>query len=278
MITLTEKRLQELEQRIPVLLADIAEKQKKMQEIYTFPNDLAEMRKVHENLSKLLKDHVERSMSGFDAFNQKSANLDQRMASLSKGIEDIQIAIGNFKNAVDGHIAGMTDVRAKVHALIHTVADTKSKDNLEASSLKHDALIEDLSKAVKSAHAKINGIGADSAYALNKLKNHADKIDANSDELMRVFNILHGKIDQKDKDISDLREKISQVDQKAVQNPRDYDSQIGDIKKDLASILTVVHTTASASPDTSKLDAKIKVMENNLAQIYALLKKYEPQA
>jgi len=59
MITLIEKRLQDLEARIPTFLAKIEEQQKKMAEIYSFPNDLAQARLEHKSLYDFVEDFVE---------------------------------------------------------------------------------------------------------------------------------------------------------------------------------------------------------------------------
>ncbi len=67
----------------------------------------------------------------------------------------------------------------------------------------------------------------------------------------------------------------SVLDKIKIPEYKNYDSEIDAIKQDISTILSLVHSTAINQPDTSKVNEKMKVMEQSIAQIYSLLKKYD---
>jgi len=111
-----------------------------------------------------------------------------------------------------------------------------------------------------------------------KLGNDASKrtLEAHYSQIENVkcsISDLDSKLTQKiGESVTGLASKMQDIKMPEVKN---YDSQIAEMKKDIITILGLVHSTASQNPDQTKLNEKIKTMENSIAQIYNLLKKYE---
>lgn len=281
MITIIEKRIQELENRIPVFIAQIQQQQEKMKEIYDFPNDLTELRKICDRLTILLQDNQTRSLQSFADMTNKNNSHENKLQDLLKKIDA-------FNTSFENHAAEMKRQNAFIEEIALLCKEVSSRNSMNENSLK--SLLPSISslqsdkdnistrlynlqmqcESFKNFLSKISDLIAlqDNNYisildSQKKLKENIDiSIQNHSSEIAQLKNVIE-VISKK------TNEKSSQVD---------YSSEISDLKKDISSVLTFLHSSSSNIPDQFKLNEKIKTMENSIAQIYSLMKKYETKA
>lgn len=273
MITLTEKRLQELERKIPEFIAKIAEQQNKMIEIFNFPNDLDEMRKNCQVLSQNIKDYLSKFFDMQNASESKLIDIQKTEKSHAETIVKLKEA----DQSMDVILKALAGEMPVVH---QNVLDLSSRHDLTVKR------IEKLEARAKEFSIEIESICQNSKIHVENLVKHSMQIKDQKEESDRISVLMIKMQDVITKmktdfhqqthcftlEISKLCVELAQV--KAIE-PKSYDSEIVEIKKDIISILSLMHPTTQI-PDQSQWE-KVKSLENHVAQIYALLKKYEPK-
>jgi chromosome segregation ATPase len=264
MITLTEKRLQDLEARIPTFLAKIEEQQKKMAEIYSFPNDLAEVRLEHKSLYDVVKEFVEL---------QKCAAIfqDTTISNTWKAITELKTII---ENEVKANLASLS---GQISAL------NSNQDNQKALQTTLDNNHHDLMISLFAISERVSYTENKIEKGNQNLGNTQDRLDKqindhnnltvsienqllqNSNDLKLAFNFIQKNIDQQ---ITQVSNRIKEPP--VIPVPKDYDADIEKIK---AAIEVLSFPTIQTDP---KVNDKIKSLEQAIAQIFTLLKKLEP--
>jgi len=264
MITLTEKRLQDLEARIPTFLAKIEEQQKKMAEIYSFPNELAEVRLEHKSLYDVVKEFVEL---------QKCAAIfqDTTISNTWKAITELKTII---ENEVKANLASLS---GQISAL------NSNQDNQKALQTTLDNNHHDLMISLFAISERVSYTENKIEKGNQNLGNTQDRLDKqindhnnltvsienqllqNSNDLKLAFNFIQKNIDQQ---ITQVSNRIKEPP--VIPVPKDYDADIEKIK---AAIEVLSFPTIQTDP---KVNDKIKSLEQAIAQIFTLLKKLEP--
>ena len=251
MITLLEKRIQDLEARIPIYLAKIEEQQKKMAEIYSFPNDLAEVKTLCNTLNKVLKEFMDSQKSGWDAANTRATDLWKAMSGMTSTVDgEVKQSISNTSSQIGGLTTAISDQKAKQSALENNHNDLK-------------AATASISERVARAETNIEKANQGTSLVQNKLNSHIvdhnnmqvafeTKLNQLSEDFKGAFHSINANISAQ---ITQVSSKIKDVPPASV--PKSYDADIADIKKDIVSILSLVHSTASQGPDP-KVNDKIK--------------------
>ena len=264
MITITEKRLQDLEARIPVFLAKIEEQQKKMADIYSFPNDLAEVRLEHKSLYDVVKEFVEL---------QKCAAIfqDTTISNTWKAITELKTIIENEVKvnlaSLSGQISALNSNQDNQKAL-QTTLDNNHHDlmiSLFAISERvsyTENKIEKGNQNLGNTQDRLNQLAVDHNNLKVSLETRVDQL---SQTMSDAYHLIQKNIDQQMTQVSN-RIKEPPV----IPVPKDYDQ---DIEKLKAAIEVLSVPSIQTDP---KINDKIKSLEQAIAQIFTLLKKLEP--
>lgn len=272
MITLEEKRLQELEGRIPVYEATIGELKKKLDEVNAFPKDIAEAKeKIKVFRSDL--DHL------YNTYNQKINELNGSCAQLKSIITSHESTMQAHQGLIDGlsDVANMlsgksNECKAQAEKARVDILDVKEKMNrLKDESEGHNRGLNQLTQNINNVQTKANNAQLDATSALNKTVDH----DLNLEKHVKSIQSLMDSRIQQGIEIARLMVRLDSLPVQAQTQAKSYDTEIAEIRKDIAVILSAVHTTAIQVPDNSQVNEKIKTMETAIAQVYGLLKKYE---
>jgi chromosome segregation ATPase len=264
MITLTEKRLQDLEARIPTFLAKIEEQQAKMAEIYTFPDHLAELRWACKTWNEFVKDFINSQHAAWDTSNIRTDGFWKELKDL--------------KSAIDNEVkANLASLSGQISAL------NSSQDNQKALQTTLDNNHHDLMISLFAISERVS-------YTENKIQKSAQDLGNTQDRLNQLavdHNNLKVSLEAKVDDLrsilkdavysitSSMNSQITQVSNRikeppVIPVPKDYDADIEKIK---AAIEVLSVPTIQTDP---KVNDKIKSLEQAIAQIFTLLKKLEP--
>jgi chromosome segregation ATPase len=275
MITITEKRLQELEHRIPVYEATIAQLNLKLQAVNTFPEDIQSLKEICKQVVADMKGHTSSVSLLRTELSNTANNLKGQDELFSKSLTDIERQISSSNTNLDNMVSYFNEIKRQFADLLQSFAQVKS--DIE-SLKKSDAKIESDSKNVASnllaytqnadlfKKAAVDTTAFSSSVAV-KFDEQKDQIrylkEATQTSLMDLQRLITSNV-------VDLERKIPKQTE-----TKNYDLEIADLKKDMAVFLEAVHTTSKEVPNQSKVDAKVKTLEKSIAQIYELLKKYE---
>lgn len=275
MITLTEKRLQELEGRIPVYEATIYEHMKKLDEVNTFPKDVALLDKNFEALAEDFKNQINRLDKNlnvhFDALKLLEKSRDSQKVNLQDHqdlIDSLNSIIDMVHNKVKGHISEVDNQHIVQKTLI------EHSQSLDKKVSEHQNSLNALIQRNNEAFSKANTAQIDSTAALNKTLEHDKSLQTtalNMQSIINSFAIASKGWSDRFVNLKDSCEKHI-ADSKQVKS---YDNEIAEIRKDLSAIMVVAHSAASQSSDNNQLNDKIKILEKAIAEIYGLLKKHE---
>ena len=271
MITLTEKRLHELENRLPQYEAKILDLQKQLDAKTTNPKDIAELK----DLLKYLTAKTTSATSVLnDASEQHAKNYDALTKTLSAHTEHLRThadAISCANVNINAHTSDIDKVRGQVGQLRSDHCDTRERIlSLSAASEGHLRGYNQCAQFANEAKSKFTELQGKSAALQAKLDDHDNSFSLLSNNMQTMQSALSFRLD------NILNEIMPLLKPKETVAPKSYDAEIAEIRKDIAAILSIVHSTASqAIPPAPKVDDKIKAMETAIAQIYGLLKKYE---
>lgn len=271
MITLTEKRLRELESRIPQYEAKIADLESKSDAHIALPKEIADVK-------ALLNDFITKTTAGATVVSdsvEKHGRDDNAMAKTialhTEQLRTHQDAIECSNVNINGHTSKIDSVKDQLGQYRTGLQDTRDRIlSLSASFDECRQNMKQLNLAINTVQSKANSSQGDSTAALSKLEEH-DRAFEKHEVILKTMSTnqlqtLNG--------LSSLEARFDRLQNPAA--PKSYDAEIAEIRKDIAAILVVVHSTASqAIPPPAKVDDKIKAMETAIAQIYGLLKKYE---
>ena len=264
MITLEEKRLQDLEARIPVFLAKIAEQQSKMAEIYSFPNDLAEVRTICETLNGVLKDFMDSQHVSWDSSNSRIFGFWKELNDLKASIDnEVKSNLANMSNQIAGLFGASDNQNALQLAL-----ENNHKDLIQSLAFVSERVastenkIEKGSQVISSVYEKLN----DQLVDHNNLKVSLEaQVSQVSQDLKQAIISLQEYVNNQ---VANVTSKIKDFPEIPV--PKDYDEVIADIKSDIKAL-----QVPSIQIDP-KVNEKIKSLEQAIAQIFTILKKLEP--
>lgn len=274
MMTLTEKRLREIEGRLVAYEDSLNELLIKFKSVADLSAHLVS-----------IEEESQRQAKAIPVVESRIADLNNRF---SFKIDGLNKSVVDNANILSGYVATLEDLKKKQLAvesslvpIRSTVLDLqKELSGLKASLSDIQASIEPIRSNVSSiqrsdalAHEKIEQVKKEVATISVSIVKHNDLFVMNTDDKRRMDEANASKIRAIQSEYSAKIKALS--DQLAAMvAPRNYDEEIADMKRDLATILAVTHTTAK-SQDESKISDKVSTMEKAIAQIYTLLKKYE---
>jgi chromosome segregation ATPase len=276
-ITITEKRMQELESRIPILHAHIESQQEKMAKIDAFAHVIEQIQidlhKLHDKMHQFLVQNKESNLSFSLTIQQFNKNLNEDHES----ILEIKKSIVNISNLATQN----STIQSNHKLLMNELNDNQNKEKSRVSDMEKvlmtrvSSLEDKMIAAQNAVQQAANSVEKQSAAWKEQVKLHDDLMKSVEKELKEHKQVSMDKLAQLSLDMNNQLKAAFEGVSKASEKSIDYSDQIADIKKDLASVLSVVHVTATQSPDQEKANAKIKAMENNIAHVYELLKKCE---
>lgn len=219
----------------------------------------------------------------FSSFVEDQGNrirlANQAISNILERISKIEISLENDARSIERHFASICEIQQKLGSLNSDHLSNKSNiSDIDSRSLNLSKDIQQLKQVI----ANLNSSQQVSQVDIKNLAQAIDKINASFSSLMeekvKMVMDAESRCNNKikflsailTKSISDLKDSIAQTISKG-----SYDGQIAELKRDMATVLSVVHSTASNSPDSAKMEAKVKTLETSIAQIYELLKKYE---
>jgi chromosome segregation ATPase len=264
MITLIEKRIQDLESRIPTFLAKMEEQQSKMAEIFSFPNDLAEVRTICQSLNGVLKEFMDAQNSGLGDVNSKISTFFNALSELKAVIDnEVKSNLNNLSSQLNGQSAAISNQNSLQSALENNHNDLiKALASVSERVASSENKIEKGSQVIGSVYDKLNNLVVDH----NNLKVSVEAtIDQISQMMTDSYRLIQKNIDEK---IDQVTSKIKEFPEIPV--PKDYDAVISDIKSDIKALQVPSDTM------DPKVNDKIKSLEQAIAQIFSLLKKLEP--
>lgn len=272
MITLNEKRLRELEQRIPIYEATIAELKKKLEQVYAFPIEITELKKKNMSMAESMVNLV----IEFGAYNQNNhvifKTIADKLETHSNLLKEFRSGLGNIDSIVGGHTAHIADIRRQYDAFQKRYEDIlKDIRGLIQTQVKQQNDIKTSQNAYELLQSIVN-------INRNTLDNIPSSVENLAEKMSKNFGDHVQTMSDLGKDIQGIKNQIAyQVSNLSSKMPeeKNYDAEIAEMKKDIGAILNLLHTTATAVPDQSPIDDKVKAMEKSIAQIFTLLKKYE---
>lgn len=275
MITDEQKRLQELEYKIAIFTAQYNEDKRKLLEIETLKNDLFSLKEENQRLSTAISKNVSsiavvsQDISKKDAEQQKEISLhSQTVTALESSIAEISNALSNQRTYVDATKKSLLEITT---TLSKEAAENRVQWGDSVVTFRVD--LAHMGQEIKALMAKIEALKSQIATRDIEIAEHDENLIISLGEKVRAIGITYdAKISKLEQTFTD-RIKASRQE---IPTFTDYGPQIAEIKKDLAVVLNIVHNTSIQSPDQDKTSAKIKTMERSIAQIYELLKKYEP--
>lgn len=282
MITLTEKRLQELEQRIPVFLAQISDQQKKMMEIYSFPNDLSEVRKQAQSNESFLKSSLEEMRQAFSELRGQITSTANTGSGTIQNVESLRRNHENLEAIIATHTKQISQLSERVLSLEEKFTLSERKwdvmshrlDSLESNAKGLQS--EVLSIREETRNSKIDNVAVD-----DRIRQSDAKFSQIADDLRKNLEEMDKKCQEKITEGIRCLEAQGEVNKVKIlleaSKSGNYDEKFLELKKDMSSILSIVHSSSTNNSGQEKINEKIKIMEGSIAQVLALMKKYEGQ-
>ena len=269
MITLNEKRLQELERKHTIYEATIAELKKKLDEVNTFPKDIQEVKDK-------LKSHRSDLDSLHNTTNQKvnettvaTAKLQTNQQFLSESLRGLQSVVDSFHGALATHAEKLIVVRSAIGDLTSQMTDVLVGHRVLHERLsKNEGDFSVLGETVKGSLMKANNAQIDATAALNKATQQDKTLAIHADNAERILSENKRYADQS---IVALEKRLHPKDPLPAKS---YDAEIAEIRKDIDSIRALLNSAAAKVPDQSQITSKIKSLETAIAEIFTLLKQY----
>lgn len=269
MITLTEKRLRELEGKLAILVAEFDgikahKNEEKPKE--TFPEI-----KIMQSAILVSQDLVGQNRRDIEKFNLSIQSEIQRIAASVK--ECLAITAGQQATLDRQHERekeNAANIAYLVGILPKVIHDVSVLEGITRDQEKRIANLQEYAKKsfefAQSSKADITAVGQELSSWIKTIQDVSKTSFESTDKVRKDLQFLKSDI------TVNLASLAKEIGDKKIIN---YDEDIASLRKDLADVLKVVHTFASQSPDQTKIDDKVKTMEKAIAQIYGLLKKYE---
>jgi chromosome segregation ATPase len=272
MITLTEKRIKDLENKASEYEVRISNLKKNLEEFTSFPQEF----EVFKSLCKVLREQLDTNIG---LTHKGQAELAKQAGHLHDTLLVHTEDLRKHKDAIDcvnvniATLSGQIEEgKTKLEKLALDGKLTLTKLNLVETSLQvHEKIVRKLDEFSDIASYKLNALQAQSSALFSKSsenENDLKNLQIANKTSIDSLNVYIGNA------TNDLRLQIEKLPVPIL--PKSYDAEIAEIRKDIAETLALLHSTASKTlPPAPKVDEKIQAMETAIAQIYGLLKKYE---
>lgn len=273
MISPNEKRFREIENKIAIYQTLINEQKEKLSTPVTFPAEIAQLRNFLEALSNKVDDH-------FFQFNQLASTRDKTIVNDQHRFEFIDKAINEVNSVLDGlsrQIESLGKVSTEIRYYIENIdkenAVVKTK-NLEIN--KRLSEIESKQQFLSTFSNNLQGLIHDQKNKITILENKNESLQESfrsNKEIQNKFRIdFENTAASLKENILDLTSRIDGLP--VIQN---NDEQFSAIKNDVAKLSEKIEKLSQENPEQEKINTKIKSLEISVAQIYQLLKKFEPR-
>jgi chromosome segregation ATPase len=273
------KRLKNLEDRIPVYEAKISDQSKKMQEIYGFPNDIAEVRNIVKSSSDI-------SQNGFQSVNRQLSEINERLDKLerdsivgSASIDDQKRQLSQISSLVQAHYDQTIEVVRKQSLLEQRISENEKNiaysQNLSKNYTQNindlQTALSKMKESYSQLREEVTNVSAVSQKFDYKLNDFGDSMRKN---LADSENRLQSKINET---FSTLETQIKFSMEKILEMTKTFncDEKLMELKKDIDFLLGAVRGMTASNPDQEKFSSKMKMMETSIAQIFGLLKSHE---
>jgi hypothetical protein len=272
MITLTEKRIQELEHHISVMKSRVEDYDKKINEIPVDPsrkdidslkNEFVKFKTDFTSSISRLEGDVRCSLQNYSMFQTTMTKHDNDLKDASDAILSLNKSRDSDQNTYVSMRSSLSGVEEKYSRDIIDIKNgmIEPKNDIKALKRSVDMILEKID-SIKVLQRESDGKNI--SETLNSSKDLSSKIQ----ESERRSSNLVGDLER--------RLSLSQLKDAAIhENANITKEAIRDIKTDIATILTSISQNATQKPVNDSYGDKMKTMENSIAQIYSLLKKYE---
>ena len=270
MITLTEKRLKELEGRYAVYEATIAGLKAKLLEVNTFPKEIKtlqeDLKVAFDNLGISIRELNKNSKLHYE-YIQELKKKNEEHASLLK-----TLASSNTDK----------DSQIKKHESLINAQAKAIADNFTA----HKNVVDAVNSNIKSLSVHGNAIST----LGEKVSSHDKKLQIYQDSLGTFAGELTTSQKSQDKKLGDLAhlstENLDKTHKSIKGEMSNLNGYIGKIHSDLSQNIQALQTGFSSlqaaisnipevkDPDLKPVTDKIKTLENAIAELYTLLKHY----
>lgn len=270
MMTLTEKRLQELEHKVAVACAKMNE----------YDEKISEYKKYSEDLSKAIASYRELENSIKLLRNELITTIKENLLKINKSYQDFneftekcQPYFNDF-DSLKNDYAVFTNTSKKYQS-----ENTEKCRNIEDISNKNGISIVDIYKKISEMSENQIKYSALTQEFKDKISAIETKIMSSQSQFQEVLTDNISKIDKRLNYIAcETNEKINKI-------PKSYpemtdqlnicSNEINGIKSDISIILSTLSQKITQKPNDDYHAEKIKSIESSISQIYTLLKKYE---
>jgi len=275
MIDLTEKRLRELEARIPDYMIKIAEQQKRLDQVFTFPKELEEIRTLCQQLAQGLNNNANTvntfrmNLEGRDSSLEETVEAQKtRITTLGENLAISLKAIKELKEEISSYKQVMDLQQQLLHSYSIELATMKKALNDQAGQLAQLSQIQvDSQNKVNSSEGKISKL-------VDVFGQHERRFDGLDKQVVSVQSDCAAYIGRVHLAILDeVRKKLDGV--KANDVPKDYSTDIQELKNDVASILKIILPINAQMTEQSGLAYRMKSLETLVNEVCSRLKKFE---
>lgn len=275
MITLTEKRLQELENKVTALQDASSQHKNSIDsiDVGASNHDLEDIRRKFHVLNDRFNDFMNSSNASM-GYSETHHSLTQKsLQDHLDSIKDLYASLDSLTLTINRVARNMDDLKEEVRGL--AALDLEKSGDISAL----ESLIKENSRRLDS-HKESSIITAANAidglsYAnlsLSQNKQNLKKIE-DLEEQLKKSNCYHeSNIDGIRKNVIDY---LQSMKENTPESPKSYDDEISSLRKDVNSVLETSASIKNISQYQDQMSAKMKVMERSLAQVYTLLKNYE---
>jgi hypothetical protein len=272
MITLTEKRLQELEHNISVMKAKVEEYDKKISDVFS-DSSLKDIENLKSELLKFKSDFISvisRLEGDVRCSLQNSSILQVSVKNHDDALKDAANTFYSLNKSRDSdkefYLALKSSLSGIEEKYSRDIIDIKNgmiepKNDIKVLKRLTDVILEKID-SLKVIQCEVDEKLSSESISIAKDLN--SKIQANERKFFEVVAALEKKI-------SDTQEKDAAI----IESVNIHKDVIKDIKNDIASILTTLSLGVTQKSANDSYGDKVKTMETSIAQIYSLLKKYE---
>lgn len=274
MITPTEKRLQELENKAAIFLAQSMDQKGKIE-------DVEELKKQIEGLKESLKHFFKGSMENFQNLEKMHSKNELNIQTLAPHITKFSIDIEDLKKVDE-------NLNMSVASACKSISELKSEIKAAKEALlKDESYKEEINKIICSYLVNQNTIKNEILILKNELKT---EISVSSESLKDSQGDLKKIVENHSEKIKDFLEafpamkcyidkEVNKVDKKILPQSDDrasvFESMISETKSEMISIKSSIESLTSRLIDQDKINTKLKILENSIAQLYEFIKKQE---
>jgi len=273
MITLTEKRLQDFERRMIETRDQLTDLKKDSQEFAfvnkSLSNGLVEAQKVSVDISSALISHINQSEKNKQEHDRLHIDSQKHITSHAERVKQLEGDKQNLRIEFENLRLTLADFRKRM-------IDFQEKQ-LVASDIIKKLEENSVSNNVDIAHHKsqVKRLEDQSLVHSGRLDEVPQKIQSFQELVFKRF----GNIEATTIEIRYRIEKLSQEVQSVKSTPipvqLNYDSALIILDQKLETVLDIAQNASKSSFDQDKINAKMKVLENSIAEIYSFLKRLE---